>query len=561
MTNETIQQFELFGSIGDAALRRRLTEQLHAALQQNGKADLGFSDAETDNFATAFAEIINGNEVLRELCAQDAALATEITAEILAFVENTQKEILRKSGDLYDEQVAIETTDATILAELPKVTRRNTSKRDEFWNEKIAMESRFYQKNELNLAFYRKEFEKASTAKTEIIVANIVENIAVNTTENTTENVANTKISVESIKAHFIENWQKHFQVKKAKHELAIIDEARKKFCEDLYKRIYELKKLQEILAPFTNELGRLWDMSKGNFQRANFDLLKHFAELLKNDKTLAELIEMLGKMRTAEQELEEETYSETVLKTKWKPVHAYRGDIAGIHESDDLNSMLPSEAALLSDHVLETVFYKKFAEKKLQTFEYQNKTAIYEQENQEKKRQKPKETDKGPFIICVDTSGSMHGTPENVAKTLCFAMIKKAIQELRKCYLISFSTSIETLDLGDFKNSLEKLIHFLGMSFHGGTDATPAMHEAMRMLNTNEYKKADVLMISDFVMPAFDENMQNQLAKARANDTKFHSLVIGASNNQRATADFDNTWLYNSNTGMKGLITALKKI
>ncbi|GBU25781.1 hypothetical protein R83H12_02439 [Fibrobacteria bacterium R8-3-H12] len=39
-------------------------------------------------------------------------------------------------------------------------------------------------------------------------------------------------------------------------------------------------------------------------------------------------------------------------------------------------------------------------------------------------------------------------------------------------------------------------------MSFCGGTDAMPAMEEALRKLKTEDYKKADVVMVSDFVMP-----------------------------------------------------------
>ena len=51
------------------------------------------------------------------------------------------------------------------------------------------------------------------------------------------------------------------------------------------------------------------------------------------------------------------------------------------------------------------------------------------------------KKEPKGPIIVCVDTSGSMQGTPENIAKTVTFALSKIAIEEERKCYLISFST------------------------------------------------------------------------------------------------------------------------
>jgi uncharacterized protein with von Willebrand factor type A (vWA) domain len=233
------------------------------------------------------------------------------------------------------------------------------------------------------------------------------------------------------------------------------------------------------------------------------------------------------------------------VIKPEWKVTHAGKADLVGIHESDDISSMLPAEAALLGDETTELLFYKKFAEKKLQTFQYQAKILSYREEKIQNKRQKEKEEKKGPFIICVDTSGSMHGTPEAVAKTLCFALLKTAVKDNRKCYLISFSTGIETLNLTDIKNNLDKLIVFLSMSFHGGTDATPAMKEALRMLETENYKKADVIVVSDFVMPGFDEQTQGQIKAARDNKTKFYSLVIGGSGNENAMHGFDNNWVY----------------
>ncbi|OAV67154.1 VWA domain protein interacting with AAA ATPase [Bacteroidales bacterium Barb6XT] len=148
-----------------------------------------------------------------------------------------------------------------------------------------------------------------------------------------------------------------------------------------------------------------------------------------------------------------------------------------------------------------------------------------------------------------------MHGTPETVAKTLCLALLKIAVRENRKCYLISFSTDIQTLNLNDYK-----IIHFLSMSFQGGTDATPAMQEALRMLTTEDYKKADIIMVSDFVMPAFDEQTQSQIKTAKENKTKFHNLVIGSSENTAAMKEFDNNWFYDINKP-DSLLTLVKNI
>jgi uncharacterized protein with von Willebrand factor type A (vWA) domain len=300
--------------------------------------------------------------------------------------------------------------------------------------------------------------------------------------------------------------------------------------------------------------------MSKGNWQRVNFDVLQKYSELLKRDKSLQELAEMLGRMQQAEKEYEEEEFTNIQIKTEWKTEHASKEDLIGVHESDDLNSLLPSEVALLSDEDTEWLFYKKFVEKKLQTFEYLSRLLAYKEEDFQDKRRKEKEDKKGPFIICVDTSGSMHGTPETIAKVLCFAILKIAIRDNRKCYLISFSTGIQTLDLTDLKNSLDKIVNFLCMSFHGGTDAIPAVREALRMLATEDYKKADVIMISDFIMSGFDPQTKQQILQAKENKTKFHSLVIGSSQNQAVVQEFDNNWIYDP-TQPDRVITLVKNI
>jgi uncharacterized protein with von Willebrand factor type A (vWA) domain len=523
-TNRMFNKFEYFGSIADKETRQKVANAIFESIQKVKHHNIELLDEATENFSTAI-NLILANNTLRELCQKDPVLSEKVTLEMLDFINQAKRKV-----QVTDNPHTKESERLNRFSELAENELLAPQEgKNPYLTQFIDYLGSNYQTYEIQAHFYKEMFEKS-----------------LEPVENEAEKVE--KQSFDSVKAHMTEKWKALLFAKQTKHELAIIDEARKKFCEDLYKRIEELKKLQEVLEPFNAMLGRLWDMSKGNWQRVNFDLLKQFAELLKRDKALAELAEMLGRMRQAEIEFETETFTNTVLKTEWKIEHARKEDLIGVYESDDLNNMLPSEAAFLSDPVLETIFYKKFVEKKLQTFEYESKSLSYKEEKFEDKRLKSKELDKGPFIICVDTSGSMHGTPELVAKTLCFAILKIAIQENRKCYLISFSTSIETLNLSDLKNSMEKLLQFLAMSFHGGTDATPAVQESLKMLQTKDYEKADVLMISDFVMSHFDAATKVQIQAAKAKKTKFHSLVIGSSQNQGVISDFDNTWIYDPN-------------
>ncbi|MBF0502819.1 MAG: VWA domain-containing protein [Candidatus Riflebacteria bacterium] len=511
---KTFRQFEKFGAVADEKTRRAIVEYLLQELQKTEKGANPLTNAQTDNFSTALENIID-HKLLRELCKKDPKLAEDIALEILDFLNATK--------------LKVDSTDDPFAKEGGQLAKFRQCSEDLFeteWKNHERFLNNAYNNGELDTEFYRKQFEESSSG----------------------EDFQEGKHNFESVKEHLSEKWESLLNGKRTAHELRLIDEGRKKFCEDLYRRLDNLKKLQEAVEPFCGELGRLWDLSKGSLHRIDLDILKKYSELLKRDKSLTELAEMLGRMQKAEKEYEEELFANTRLKAEWKTEYAHKADLVGVRESDDLSSMLPAEAALLGDPVLETVFLKKFAEKKLQTFEFQNRYKHFVPEQFQDKRQKAKEGNKGPFIVCVDTSGSMHGVPEAVAKTLCFAILKIAIRDSRKCYLILFSGAITTVNLTDFKTSLEKLMDFLGMSFGGGTDENIALKEAVRMLNTEEYRNGDVLMISDFVTSGLTGETLHMIKEAKKKKAKFHSLVIGSSGNQGEINEFDSNWIYDPN-------------
>jgi uncharacterized protein with von Willebrand factor type A (vWA) domain len=508
-------RFITFGSIADKDKRAEIAALIYEQLQKKQNVSITLSNEDTGNFTSAIENILS-NETMRELCAKDQELAEHITTNILDFINKTRREIQREEIRFENEQKLIDNFEQTTEDSF-----------DKSWEVTASFIKETYPQN-IDTEFYYEEFQKSlSPQKTD-----------------------KNNISFQSVKEHFTGKWGGLFFQEKLKWELDIIEKERKKFCEELYAQIEQLKKLQKLLEPFMGELGRLWDMSKGRWQKVNFDILENYAKLLQQDKSLQELAEMLGRMRQAEREYEEEIFAKPYKKPAWKAEHAARSELVGIHESDDISSMLPAEAALLADEITELLFYKKFAEKKLQTFEYQSKVLYWEEEEIKNKRQKEKEETKGPFIICVDTSGSMEGAPETIAKTLCFSILKMAVRNNRKCYLILFSTDTESksIDLMDFKNNLIELIEFLSMSFHGGTDVTKAMQKALEMLKTENYKKADVIVVSDFVMDDLEEETIRQISDAKEDETKFYSLVIGDSGNKNTIEEFDSNWAYNTN-------------
>ena len=79
----------------------------------------------------------------------------------------------------------------------------------------------------------------------------------------------------------------------------------------------------------------------------------------------------------------------------------------------------------------------------------------------------------RGPIVAVFDTPSWMHGVPETVTKALVLEALSTAHAERRRCYAYTFSgpgqTAEQELDLPT--EGIGRLLDFLGMSFHGGTD------------------------------------------------------------------------------------------
>ena len=81
---------------------------------------------------------------------------------------------------------------------------------------------------------------------------------------------------------------------------------------------------------------------------------------------------------------------------------HSSKSDILGITVGNDLNALLPTELAHCADDELEDLFVYKYVTRKLQTFRYKSEIM------QPARRLEIKPaTQKGPMIVCLDTSGN----------------------------------------------------------------------------------------------------------------------------------------------------------
>lgn len=343
-----------------------------------------------------------------------------------------------------------------------------------------------------------------------------------------------------------LDQWQKQLDQAQAEWYLQQLNALRQKFLTELEQWLELIKKLGQQLNQLGLEAGLWLDNSLGKLTPQSIEELKRWLNYLANDKAAKEIAELLGKMRQIEQASKIEKVQQTIsIQTPVIDVNS-REEIIGVRLGKDLEYVLPSELALLSDKETEILFDLKFLESKLMCFELQG--LDYREDTTEiMVEQEISEDDKlGPIILCVDTSASMQGTPEHIAKAMALYLGSQAKSQKRSCFVINFSTRIDTFEINE-QSGMSDLIGFLRKSFHGGTDVAPALRYALKLLQQERYEKADVLLISDFVMGGLPQDVLDAIQTQREAKNKFNSLVIGnAFMSERLKTHFDHEWIYN---------------
>ncbi len=329
------------------------------------------------------------------------------------------------------------------------------------------------------------------------------------------------------------------------------IDDRFDEYLSSLDGKYDAIKRVRAFLKPLGKFFGRLWDLSEGQWEISAWDSLASYADRLDSCRGLNELLESLGRLEDAEKEARLEAISTLSAKPDWRPSGIGKSEVSGIRFSADLSAMLPSEAALLAFPETELLFLKRLAESSLLTLEYKGEDRFDAPEPRTVMEQRTVDK-RGPFILCVDTSGSMHGTPEVIAKTIALAVTRKAIDEDRPCILVSFSTGIKTLELTAVISGLNELLAFLSMSFHGGTDAGPALGFAVEKMAEESWKRADLLMISDLVFPRPEQGLCDRIGAARAAGCRINALTIGPNAHAGSEDLFDHHWSYDSSQGIR---------
>ena len=506
-------RFIEFGQLLDRKSRQYLVQYLKSKLDDRIPVLATLKDQYFQYFTKALDDLFHIHEFLNILT-DNELLTKQVVLDILFWIRKTYQEINTKNP---------------FQTEMDKLGNWSITPLHVFvgrWQILTQTIKAFYPKEVLDIGFYENRFQT-------YIGDRPLEEIN-----------QQDRPQIDLLINDLLAQWDARLQAKLLDYQLQKFDQAKDAFLVLMEAKVAEYQKLKSLIAPFTEYLG--WDLSRSLWQETSFDTLKKYHDYLENEDNLRQLADMLGKLREAEMEMEEETLEKTIIRQEWVSDPFLRAEITGIQKSNDLNLMLSSEASLLADHHTEDLFLKRFVDAQLLTFQYEDQKLVPSNTNTTEVFQKVKQKEKGPFMICMDSSESMTGEPEHLAKVLTLGILKMAVQEQRRAYLINFSAGIQTLDLYEISNSIDELATFLKMSFYGGTDINLPLYEIFKQLKSNDYQDADVLVVSDFIMYKIDQDVIKQVRYYQQNQgTQFHSLTLSPHANATIVDLFDTNWLY----------------
>jgi uncharacterized protein with von Willebrand factor type A (vWA) domain len=347
-----------------------------------------------------------------------------------------------------------------------------------------------------------------------------------------------------------IEKWRTSLVGSLLQLQQQIAEAEREKQRQEIEDQLLASRTLADALDPNQISAGGLWDLAQGSWHKRSLVLVKQYARMLQREPLLAEIANLLGRSQQDNRANDSPVPPVQVHELEEVQTDDVPDDLVGIHPASDLMRLLPSEAVMLALPELELEFYRRYLERRL--LSYQSRGTLPRQRIMLRTpelggRQLQQ---RGPFIVCIDTSGSMGGYPEECAKALFLALLKVAMDEKRGCYLMLFSTEVATLEI-TADTGLDKAERFLSMSFHGGTDLVPCLEKALIKLDDPAFVKADVLVVSDFIAQSLPHSLLDRMNRQRKQQTRFHAVAMSRHAKPALLRVFDNSWLLDC--GLRG--------
>jgi len=294
------------------------------------------------------------------------------------------------------------------------------------------------------------------------------------------------------------------------------------------------------------------WSEARGVLRSEGWQQVLAAHASLRELPGLSSLIRSLGRRQVADCEHEVRAMRspraqarQKVDHTRWQiqPLFRESGEPDGICRSAALERVLSSEWMLSrrqqSDGTrvrrLKRLFSARLSEGTLLALSVRDlerirlRTPLAVEEDRTHHLEQPR-LQQGPIIVCLDTSSSMTGAAERVAKAVVLEAMRSAGRQRRGCLVYAFSGpgQVHRVSMGADADGLIALARMLGNSFHGGTDIAEPIESALADLQREAWRDADLLIASDgeFGVTA---QVLGQLRDAHANQgLRTQGILIG---------------------------------
>ena len=261
------------------------------------------------------------------------------------------------------------------------------------------------------------------------------------------------------------------------------------------------------LLRDLCGDANLRWDELRGRLRSREWQQARRAAERLAALPEIEALLQRLGRRdwsaRFAPTQATDaaSTPQRVPLRAVTTRLPGAPGEISGIRFDSRLEHMLPSEALLLRHPVGQRLWRARQAEGRLLAHATEAVVVDWRPDPQGRAREAavsapPRALERGPFVLCLDTSGSMAGAPENIAKAVAIAALRAAHASARGCRLIAFGGPDEVIERD--LNDLSATLALMGQAFDGGTDVQTPIERAIACIEQAAWQGADLLIVSD---------------------------------------------------------------
>jgi uncharacterized protein with von Willebrand factor type A (vWA) domain len=258
------------------------------------------------------------------------------------------------------------------------------------------------------------------------------------------------------------------------------------------------------------NDFAGGWGMELGQVTKLSgkdrLELMRH----IQNSQKIRELARILGR------------FKRLAFQKRYTRVTKEPSEIADITTGRNISRIISSELTNLAIPARRPYFYAKYAKSELMQYEMQGREMF----------------GRGPIIVCIDNSGSMGMdsggiTREMWAKAVGLSLAEIALKDRRTIEWINFGSRCEIEKVVVEPNMspgerLKRLVEVAETFFCGGTDFERPLSEAVRDVDKQEFKKADVILVTDGECD-FSEEFEKEFKTVKEKKQfRLHSVIIG---------------------------------